>query len=551
MTLPHSHSGSAESLRFSEHPFNEILTPAALEMVASLARRFNPRITALLDERAARQRAWSAGEPLGFRADTVAIREGNWRVGDIPADLTRRIVEITGPVDRKMIINALNSGADVFMADFEDATAPTWHNVVQGQVNIRDAVRRTIAYDDDASGKKYVLDDKTATLIIRPRGLHLPESHLTVDGVVVPGCLFDAGLFLFHNAHALIERGSGPYLYLPKLQSAEEAKLWNDVLAAAESALGIGRGTVKVTVLIETLPAAFQMHEILYALRERVVGLNCGRWDYIFSFIKTRREDPAAVLPDRSQVSMTQPCMRAYTQLLIRTCHGRGAYAMGGMAAQIPVKDDPAANATARERLTADKAREASDGHDGTWVAHPASVPIAREVFAAHMTGDSQLERLREDVKVDAADLLRTPTGTVTEEGLRLNIRVGIQYIEAWLRGRGAVPLYNLMEDAATAEISRAQVWQWIHHAVRLDNALAVTSELVEELTGSEMARIASELGTSGMRDRRFDDAKAVFLRAATAEPFEDFLTLAAYELLVHDEPSLSVNAPPAPGASR
>ncbi|HLB08794.1 MAG TPA: aldolase/citrate lyase family protein, partial [Gemmatimonadaceae bacterium] len=342
MTLPHPYGDSAESLRISEHPFNEILTPAALEFVASLARRYSPRIRRLLDERVARQRAWSAGEPLGFRADTAAIREGKWRVGDIPADLTRRIVEITGPVDRKMIINALNSGADVFMADFEDATAPTWHNVLQGQVNIRDAVRRTIAYDDDASGKKYVLGDKIATLIIRPRGLHLPESHLTVDGSVVPGCLFDAGLFLFHNAHALIERGSGPYLYLPKLQRAEEAELWNDVLTAVESAIGIERGTIKVTVLIETLPAAFQMHEILYALRERVVGLNCGRWDYIFSFIKTRREDPTAVLPDRSQVSMTQPCMRAYTQLLIRTCHGRGAFAMGGMAAQIPVKDDPA-----------------------------------------------------------------------------------------------------------------------------------------------------------------------------------------------------------------
>ncbi len=550
MTLPHSYGDSAESLRMSERPFNEILTPAALEFVASLARRFSSRITTLLEERAARQRAWNAGEPLGFRPDTVVIREGKWRVGDIPADLTRRVVEITGPVDRKMIINALNSGADVFMADFEDATSPTWHNVVHGQMNIRDAVRRTIAYDDDASGKKYVLNDKIATLIVRPRGLHLPESHLTVDGIIVPGCLFDAGLFLFHNAHALIERGSGPYLYIPKLQSAEEAGLWNDVLTAAESALGIERGTIKVTVLIETLPAAFQMHEILHALREHVVGLNCGRWDYIFSFIKTRRDDPTAVLPDRSQVGMTQPCMRAYTQLLIRTCHGRGAFAMGGMAAQIPVKDDPAANATARDRLMADKAREASDGHDGTWVAHPASVPIAREVFAAHMTGDNQLQRLREDVEVDAADLLRTPTGSVTEEGLRLNIRVGIQYIESWLRGRGAVPLYNLMEDAATAEISRAQVWQWIHHAVRLDNALVVTTDLVEELTGSEMARIASELGASGMRDRRFDDAKAVFLRAATAEPFEEFLTLGAYALLVHDEPSLSMNAPPAPGDS-
>ena len=524
---------------------NDILTPQALAFVALLTREFAPRIHALLAERETRQRARDAGEPLGFRAETAAIRTGEWRVGSIPADLTRRIVEITGPVDRKMIINALNSGADVFMADFEDATAPTWENIVQGQANVRDAVRRTITYDDEASGKHYALNERIATLIVRPRGLHLPESHLTVGGTVVPGCLFDAGMFLFHNARALIERGSGPYLYLPKLQSAEEAALWNDVLVAAEHALGIERGTVKVTVLIETLPAVFQMDEILHALREHIVGLNCGRWDYIFSFIKSRREDPAAVMPDRSQVTMMQPCMRAYTQLLIRTCHRRGAFAMGGMAAQIPVRNDPAADAKARERIRADKEREASDGHDGTWVAHPASVSAAREAFAAHMTGDNQLERLRTDVEVSAADLLRTPEGTVTEDGLRLNIRVGIQYVEAWLRGSGAVPLYNLMEDAATAEISRRQVWQWVHHAVTLEGSTTViTRELVERLTADEMEKITSTIGADGMRDRRFTEATAVFLAAATAIPFQEFLTLAAYPELAAGGPTIAIAAP-------
>ncbi len=527
----------------STDPFNEILVPGALEFVALLARRFAPRIGRLLDDRAIRQRAWSAGEPLGFRDDTVAIREGEWRVLDIPTDLRRRIVEITGPVDRKMIINALNSGADVFMADFEDATAPTWSNMVQGQLNLRDAIRRTIAYTDAKSGKQYALRNDVATLIVRPRGLHLPEAHLVVDGVIVPGCLFDAGMYLFHNAHALIERGTGPYFYLPKLESAEEAALWNDVFVVAEDTLGLRRGTIKATVLIETLPAVFQMHEILYALREHAVGLNCGRWDYIFSFIKTRCEDPAAVLPDRSQVGMAQPCMRAYTQLLIRTCHRRGAFAMGGMAAQIPVKGDPAADAVARERVRVDKRREVKDGHDGTWVAHPALVPVAREVFAADMIGVNQLDRLREDVDVNAEDLLQTPGGTVTEEGLRLNIRVAIQYLEAWLRGSGAVPLYNLMEDVATAEISRAQVWQWIHHRVQLADSTVITRELVARLVDSEMARIASELGASRVPDGRFADATALFLHTATATPLVEFLTLSAYPLLEHDGPTLAVEA--------
>jgi malate synthase len=538
MTPAPSPHDASERIEDSRDPFHEILVPDALAFVAQLVRQFAPRIRALLAEREVRYRAWRGGEPLRFRDDTAAIREGDWRILSIPADLTRRIVEITGPVDRKMILNALNSGADVFMADFEDATAPTWRNVVQGQLNLRDAIRRTISFTDPASGKGYALRDDVATLVVRPRGLHLPETHLTVDGDTIPGCLFDAGMYLFHNAQALIERGTGPYFYLPKLESAEEAALWNDVFSATETALRLAPGTIKATVLIETLPAVFQMHEILHALREHIVGLNCGRWDYIFSFIKTRSEDPGAVLPDRSQVTMTQPCMRAYTQLLIRTCHRRGAFAMGGMAAQIPVKNDPAANAIAEERVRADKTREVKDGHDGTWVAHPALVPVAREAFMAHMSGDNQLDRSRDDVNVSATELLRTPSGTVTEEGLRLNIRVAIQYLEAWLRGSGAVPLYGMMEDAATAEISRAQVWQWIHHRVKLADSTAITRELVVELVESEMARIASEVGASRVRDGRFDDARALFLRTATATTIEEFLTLPAYPMLERDAPT-------------
>ena len=523
----------------SADPFDQILLPGALDFVARLARSFAPRIRRLLEEREVRYRAWRAGEPLHFRSDTADIRNGDWRILSIPADLTRRVVEITGPVDRKMIINALNSGADVFMADFEDATAPTWRNVVQGQLNLRDAVRRTIAYTDPATGKRYAFGDDLATLLVRPRGLHLPETHVTVDGEVIPGCLFDAGMYLFHNAQALIERGTGPYFYLPKLESAEEAALWNDVFFTAEDTLGMERGTIKATVLIETLPAVFQMHEILHALREHVVGLNCGRWDYIFSFIKTRSEDPAAVLPDRSQVTMTQPCMRAYTQLLIRTCHRRGAFAMGGMAAQIPVKNDPAANTIAEEKVRADKTREVLDGHDGTWVAHPALVPIARDAFRAHMSGDNQLGRSRDDVDVGAKELLQTPSGTVTEDGLRLNIRVAIQYLEAWLRGSGAVPLYGMMEDAATAEISRAQVWQWIHHQVKLADSTVITRDLVIALVDSEMARIASEVGAARMRDGRFADARELFLRTATATTIQEFLTLPAYPMLEEDGPAV------------
>ena len=512
--------------------FDEVLTPEAIAFVARLTRAFAPRRATLLAARATRRKALADGAALDFDPATKSIREGDWRVGDIPHDLRRRVVEITGPVDRKMIINALNSGADAFMADFEDATAPSWSNMLDGQVNLRNAVRRTIGYTDPSTSKSYSLASTIATLLVRPRGLHLPEAHMTVDGEAVPGALFDAALFLFHNARELIERGSGPYFYLPKLEHADEAAWWNDVLLTAEAELGLSRGVIKATVLIETLPAAFRMHEILFALREHAAGLNCGRWDYIFSFIKTRRDNAGAVLPDRVQVSMTQPCMRAYTQLVIRTCHHRGAFAMGGMAAQIPVKNDPAANAAALERVRADKLREVKDGHDGTWVAHPALVAVAREAFASHMTGDNQLARLREDVHVTAADLLQTPTGTRTEEGLRLNVRVGVQYIEAWLCGNGAVPLYHMMEDAATAEISRTQLWQWIRHGASLDNGRVVTRELVARVVEEESARISAEVGVERLRTSRFADAVTLFLDLVNAKELAEFLTLGAYPLL-------------------
>ncbi|MEO6209942.1 MAG: malate synthase A [Gemmatimonadaceae bacterium] len=525
----------------TENGTDEILTDAAVAFVARVTRAFAPRLGELLAARASRRDEQVRGHRLDFDPATSAIREGSWRVGEIPHDLQRRIVEITGPVDRKMIINALNSGADVFMADFEDATAPSWSNLLNGQVNLRDAVRGTIAYTDPSTGKRYALAGTPATLIVRPRGLHLPESHMTVDGRAVPGPLFDAGLFLFHNARALLDRGSGPYFYLPKLESAHEAAWWNDVFVAAAKDLGLPRGVIKATVLIETLPAAFQMDEILYALREHAAGLNCGRWDYIFSFIKTRRDDPDAVLPDRVQVGMTQPCMRAYTQLVVRTCHRRGAFAIGGMAAQIPVKNDPTGNAAALERVRADKVREATDGHDGTWVAHPALVSVAREAFAAHMTGDNQLGRLREDVHVNAPDLLQTPMGTRTEEGVRLNVRVGVQYIEAWLRGNGAVPLYNMMEDAATAEISRTQLWQWIAHGAVLEDGRVVTRVMVERIVKEERLRIRTEIGDERFRTGRFEEAVALFLGLVFGKELEEFLTLRAYPLLDDLTPRVTV----------
>ena len=476
-----------------------------------------------------RQRAFDGGERPRFLEHTREVRESDWTVAELPDDLLDRRVEITGPVDRKMVINGLNSGAQVYMADFEDANSPTWDNVVAGQVNLRDAVSRTIEYTAPG-GKKYALREKTAVLFVRPRGWHLMERHFLVDGEPASGSLFDFGLYLFHNARALLARGSGPYFYLPKLESHAEARLWNDVFVHAQRALGLPQGSIKATVLIETLPAAFEMDEILWELREHSAGLNCGRWDYIFSYIKKLQSDPTRVLPDRAQVTMDKAFLRAYSQKLIQVCHRRGVHAMGGMAAFIPIKDDAAANAAVTEKVRADKEREARDGHDGTWVAHPGLVAVARDVFDAHMPGKNQLGRKREDVHVDEAALLELPGGTRTEAGLRQNIRVGIQYLAAWLSGLGCVPLYNLMEDAATAEISRAQVWQWLHHGATLDDGEVLTLERFRRTLSEEMAGLTQEAPRVGAA--KLEEACALFERLSTAPAFADFLTLPAYEAL-------------------
>ena len=509
----------------------EVLTPEAQAFVAALARAFRSRRDALLAKRAQRQAEIDAGALPDFLPHTREIRESAWRVASIPPDLTDRRTEITGPTDRKMVINALNSGARVFMADFEDANSPTWSNMIEGQINLRDAVRRTIAYTSP-EGKDYRLNDQVATLMVRPRGWHLDEKHFWVDGQPVPGGLFDFGLFFFHNARELTARGSGPYFYLPKLESHEEARLWNDVFVLAQNALGIPRGTIRATVLIETILAAFEAEEILYELREHAAGLNCGRWDYIFSYIKKFRSYPDRLLPDRAQVTMTVPFMRSYTQHVIKVCHRRGAHAMGGMAAQIPIKNDPAANEAALEKVRQDKLREVRDGHDGTWVAHPGLVPIATAVFDEHMPQPNQIERQRDDVHVTAADLLTPSEGTITEDGIRWNLKVGIQYLEAWLGGNGCVPLYNLMEDAATSEICRAQVWQWLRHGARLADGRVFTEELFNRFLAEEMDAIRSEVGASRFAGGRFDVARDLFDKMIRDPQFTEFLTLPAYELL-------------------
>jgi malate synthase A len=509
-----------------------VLTRDALDFVSGLVRDFAARRETLLEKRRDRQRRFDAGERPDFLAETRSVREGSWTVAPLPADLLDRRVEITGPVDRKMVINALNSGARVFMADFEDANSPTWDNVVLGQQNLKDAVRGTIDYTAPETGKQYRLAPKTATLLVRPRGWHLPERHLLADGRPIPASLLDFGLYFFHNVEALRARGTGPYFYLPKLQSHLEARLWNDVFVAAQERLSVPRGTIKATVLVETLPAAFEMDEILFELREHSSGLNCGRWDYIFSTIKTLRADPSWVVPDRAQVTMQQPFMRAYTQLLIRTCHRREVHAMGGMAAQIPIRDDPKASEEALDRVRADKLREVRDGHDGTWVAHPGLVPLATAIFDEHMKTPNQIDRKREDVSVGAKDLLQVPQGTRTEAGLRHNVRVGVQYLEAWLLGNGCVPLYNLMEDAATAEISRTQVWQWVHHRATLDDGRPLTVERFRRVLDEELAALSSALGPRYAAGR-FAEAKALFDAMSTSAEFEEFLTLPAYDELL------------------
>ena len=512
--------------------WDAVLSPAALEFAAGLQRSFDGRRRELLARRAELQKRLDAGHRPDFLEETRAVREGDWKVAPLPEDLLDRRVEITGPVDRKMIINALNSGANVFMADFEDSSAPTWANVVEGQVNLRDAVRREVDFTHPETGKRYALAEETATLLVRPRGWHLVERHVTVDGEPFSASLFDFALYLFHNAEELLARGTGPYYYLPKMESHLEARLWNDVFVAAQEALGLPRGTIKATVLIETILAAFEMDEILYELREHSSGLNCGRWDYIFSFIKRFAADPGFVLPDRGLVGMDQHFLRSYSQLLIRTCHRRGVHAMGGMAAQIPIKNDEERNRAAMEKVRADKRREAGDGHDGTWVAHPGLVELARAELDAVLDGPNQLEVLREDVQVTAADLLAVPEGPITEAGLRQNLNVGILYLEAWLRGTGCVPIYDLMEDAATAEISRTQLWQWIRHGAALEDGRTIDAPLVKSVLEEEMDAIRQLVGEERFRGGRFPLARSLFERLITSPELEEFLTLVAYEHL-------------------
>jgi malate synthase len=512
--------------------FAEILTPEAMSFVATLVRAFADRREELLQRRVQRQAEINAGKLPDFLPETEHIRESEWTIAPVPADLQDRRVEITGPVERKMIINALNSGAKVFMADFEDAFSPVWEGTIQGQINVRDAVNRAIEYSSP-EGKPYRLNEKTATLLVRPRGWHLVEKHVLIDGKPISGGIFDFALYFFHNAKKLLENGTGPYFYLPKLENHLEARLWNDVFVLAEQELGIPQGTIKATVLIETILATFEMDEILYELREHSAGLNCGRWDYIFSAIKKFRNIPDFILPDRAQVTMTTHFMHSYSLLTIKTCHRRNAHAIGGMAAQIPIKNDPKANEDALELVRADKRREVNDGHDGTWVAHPGLVAIAMEEFDAVMKGPNQIYRKREDVHVTAADLLKIPEGTITEAGLRNNISVSLQYLESWLRGSGCVPINNLMEDAATVEIARSQIWQWIHHPNGvLEDGRKVTIELFRELEKDELEKIRSALGEEQFAKRKFQTASEILDKIITDDQFVDFLTLPAYKYL-------------------
>jgi malate synthase len=500
-----------------------VLTKEALQLVEDLSHKFEARRQELLARRVDRQKALDQGQFPDFLPETASVRTAPWTVAPIPADLLDRRVEITGPVDRKMIINALNCGANVFMADFEDANSPTWHNNLDGQINLRDAIRRQIDYTSP-EGKKYKLNEKIATLMVRPRGWHLNERHALIDGKPLSGSLFDFGLYFFHNHATLKQNGSGPYFYLPKLESHLEARLWNDVFNHAQDALGVPRGTIRATVLIETIFGAFEMDEILHELRDHSAGLNCGRWDYMFSFIKKLRNHPHFVLPNRGEVTMEKHFLKSYVELLIQTCHKRNIHAMGGMAAQVPIKNDPVANDAALEKVRLDKLREVLAGHDGTWVAHPGLVPIAKQVFDEHMKGPNQIDRKREEVHVTAKDLLEVPTGTITEEGVRRNVDIGIQYLEAWLRGIGCVPIYNLMEDAATAEISRAQVWQWVKHGSKLSDGRIVTTDMVRAITGELRDKLKAQ-SPSG----KFEEAAQIFEKMMTDADFTEFLTLAAY----------------------
>ena len=502
---------------------SQILSSEARAFLTELARNFEPRRQELLARRRARQKEIDAGKLPDFLPETAAIRQGDWKVAPIPKDLLDRRVEITGPVERKMIINALNSGASVFMADFEDSNSPTWQNNLEGQANLRDAVRATISYVSP-EGKRYALNPKTATLLVRPRGWHLDERHFQVDGKPISASLFDFGLYFFHNAEELIRRGTGPYFYLPKMESHLEARLWNDVFRFAQDRLGIPQGTIRATVLIETILAALEMNEILYELRDHSSGLNCGRWDYIFSYIKKFRNRPDFVLPDRSLVTMEKHFLKSYVELLIHTCHRRGIHAMGGMAAQIPIKNDPEANEKALQKVRQDKLREVRAGHDGTWVAHPGLVPIAKEIFDAHMKEPNQIKRPLGDVHVTPKDLLAVTEGKITEAGLKWNIDVGLQYLESWLRGNGCVPIYNLMEDAATAEICRSQVWQWVRHGAKIsDDGRPITQVMVRDIVNEKKKQL---------KGPRMEEASAIFDRMMTDQEFAEFLTLVAYDYI-------------------
>lgn len=508
--------------------FAEILTPEALGLVTALVKEFDGRRRELLARREVRQQEIRAGRLPDFLPETAHVRSGDWKVAPVPADIQDRRVEITGPVDRKMIINALNSGASVFMADLEDANSPGWENCVQGQINLRDANRKTISFANP-DGKEYRLAETTAVLFVRPRGWHLPEKHVLFGGEPISGSLFDFGLYFFHNVKTLMDRGTAPYFYLPKLESHLEARLWNDVFNFAQDYCGIPRGTIRATVLLETILATFEMDEILYELRDHSAGLNCGRWDYIFSFIKKFRDRADFVLPNRAQVTMERHFLKSYVDLLIQTCHRREVHAMGGMAAQIPIKGDPEANEKALEKVRQDKLREVRAGHDGTWVAHPGLVPVAKEVFDQHMKTPNQIAVKREEVRVTAADLLSVPDGDITDDGLRLNLDVGMQYIEAWLRGSGAVPIYNLMEDAATAEISRTQVWQWLRHGAKLSDGRTITADLAGQALREEADKLRARYGDSRPK---MDLAEQIMRELITQGDFREFLTLPAYQYL-------------------
>ena len=515
-----------------DESYAEILTPEALAFITSLHRWFNPIRKQLLANRLIVQEEINQGKFPTFLKETEHIRNADWQVEPVPENLQDRRVEITGPVDRKMVINALNSGAKVFMADFEDANSPTWSNNVEGQINLRDAIRKNISFTNPKSGKFYELNDETATLMVRPRGWHLDEKNMMIDGELISGSLFDFGLYFFHNAQELVNQGGGVYFYLPKLEHHLEARLWNSVFVFAQKELGIAQGTIKATVLLETILAAFQMDEILWELRQHSAGLNCGRWDYIFSFIKRFRNHSEFVMPDRGQVTMNVRCMKSYSELLIKTCHRRGAFAMGGMAAQVPIKNDVAANEAALQKVAADKLREAKDGHDGSWVAHPGLVKTAMDIFDEYMPNANQIDNKRLDVQVTAADLLAVPQGTITEKGIRENINVSILYIESWLQGNGAAALYHKMEDAATAEISRTQLWQWIQNSSITDTGEVITQEMIDSLIPQELKNIENYVGVERYNSGRFTEAVEIFNFLLKDKDFPDFLTLEAYKYI-------------------